>query len=52
MEIGRETPESAVCARLLEEGCAVVLEGLGGLRRAIGLRMGLALRTPVRPLDD
>jgi hypothetical protein len=52
MEIGRETPDSAVCARLLEEGWGVVGEGLGRLGRAIRLRMSLALRRAVRPLDD
>ena len=52
MEIGRETPEAAVCARLLEEGGRVVAEGL----RRIGLRLVAGLkpapRKPLAALDD
>jgi hypothetical protein len=52
MEIGRETPEAAVCARLLEEGSRVVAEGLRrlGLRLAAGLKP--APRKPLASLDD
>lgn len=52
MEIGRETPEAAVCARLLEEGSRVVAEGLRrlGLRLAAGLKP--ATRKPLASLDD
>ena len=52
MEIGRETPESAVGARLLEEGWAVIALGLRRLGRMIGLRIRRTLPEPVRPLDD
>ncbi|HEY8106617.1 MAG TPA: hypothetical protein VIE46_10945 [Gemmatimonadales bacterium] len=52
MEIGRETPDSAVCARLLEEGWAVVMAALGRLGRAMSLRVSPTLRRPVRTCDD
>jgi hypothetical protein len=52
MEIGRETPDSAVCARLLEEGWAVVVAGLRRLGRPLIVRVNLALRRPVGTCDD
>lgn len=52
MEIGRETPDSAVCARLLEEGWGVVMAGLGRLGRALSIRVSLTLRRPVGTCDD
>ena len=52
MEIGREIPEAAVCARLLEGGGRVVADGL----RRLGLRLRAGLkpapRQPLASLDD
>ena len=52
MEIGRETPDSARCARLLEEGWDVVAVGLGRLAQALSIRVSLTLRRPVGTCDD
>jgi hypothetical protein len=52
MEIGRETPDSAVCARLLEEGWRVVMAGLGRLGRAASRRVNLTPPSPVQTCDD
>ncbi len=52
MEIGRETPDSAVCARLLEEGWRVATAGLGRLGGALSLRVSLTPRSTVRTCDD
>lgn len=52
MEIGRETPDSAVCARLLEEGWQVAMAGLRRLGLALSLRVNLTPRSPVQTCDD
>lgn len=52
MEIGRETPDSAACVRLLEEGSQMVASALRRLRDALADRVSVGLRPPVRPCDD
>ena len=52
MEIGRETPDAAACARFLEEGFRVVAVGLKRLGRQLATRLNPVPGKPLPSHDD